>query len=67
MENLPELGESMEGIISGPVYKGITGIDRGSIILSIIAECEEKDYHAVGRELNRAVIMLFETHGIAIA
>ena len=67
MENLPAIGESIEGIISGPVYKGITGIERGAIILSIIAECEEKDYHAVGRELNRAVIVLFEIHGIAIA
>ena len=65
-ENLSKIGESIDEIISGPVYKGITGIGHGFITLSVIAECDEEDYYAVGRELNRAVIALFESHGISI-
>ena len=65
-EQLPRIGQAIPEIISGPYYKGVIGIGKGSITLSIIAECNEADYHEVQRALNRAVQELFAEKEIRI-
>ena len=65
-EQLPRIGQSIPEIISGPYYKGVISIGKGSITLSIIAECNEADYHEVQRALNRAVQELFAEQEIRI-
>ena len=39
---------------------------RGTVTLSIVAECNEGDYFTIQRNLNRAVQELFEQNGIKI-
>ncbi|MBR1659050.1 MAG: mechanosensitive ion channel family protein [Oscillospiraceae bacterium] len=65
-ENLPQIGKSIPEIISGPVYKGVVNLGKGTLSLSVIAECTEADYHEVQRKLNGAMAVLFEKHGISI-
>ena len=63
-ENLPQIGESIPEILSGPYYKGITSMGKGALTLSIIAECDEADYYVVQRALNHAVQEMLEENGI---
>ena len=65
-ERLPEIGKSIPEILSGPNYKGIVAMGRGTVTLSIIAECNESDYFKVQRGLNHALQRLFEENGIRI-
>ncbi|MBR4473136.1 MAG: mechanosensitive ion channel family protein [Oscillospiraceae bacterium] len=65
-EQLPHIGEAIPEIISGPYYKGVIAIGKGSITLSIIAECSEADYHVVQRALNRSIQELYAEKGIKI-
>ena len=65
-EQLPHIGSLIPEIVSGPFYKGVTAIGKGTVTLSIIAECNEADYYVVQRSLNRAVQELFEQQGIKI-
>ena len=63
-EKLPQIGESIPEILSGPYYKGITSMGRGALTLSIIAECDEADYYVVQRALNHAIQEMLEENGI---
>ncbi len=63
---LPGIGGRISEIISGPVYKGIIRLGGGTMTLSIIAECNEVDYHTVQRELNRELQEMCERHGIRL-
>jgi len=65
-EQLPHIGDSIQEIVSGPFYRGVVSIGKGTVTLSIIAECNEEDYFAVQRSLNRAIQELFEKQGIKI-
>lgn len=65
-EELPHIGASIPEIVSGPYYKGVTGLGKGNMTLSIIAECNEADYHQVQRALNRAVQELLAENEIRI-
>lgn len=65
-EELAGIGERIPEIISGPFYKGVIGFGNGFVTLSIIAECNEADYHLVQRELNRALQLILEEHDIQL-
>ena len=65
-DQLPQIGKAIPEIISGPFYKGVVNIGRGTFGLSIIAECMEEDYYRVQRQLNGAIAVFFEEHGIQI-
>ncbi|MBQ1792806.1 MAG: hypothetical protein II008_21735 [Oscillospiraceae bacterium] len=66
LKRLPEIGKSIPEILSGPTYKGIVSMGKGTVTLSIIAECNESDYYKVQRALNHALQRLFEENGIRI-
>ena len=65
-EKLPQIGSGIPEIISGPFYKGVVNLGRGTLCLNIIAECLEPNYHKVQRQLNGAVALLLEENGISI-
>ena len=65
-ENLSHIGSSIQEIVSGPYYKGVSSIGNGNMTLSIIAECNEGDYYTVQRALNRSIQELFANQGIKI-
>ena len=65
-EQLPQIGDSIPEIISGPYYRGIVSISRGAVTLSIVAECNEGDYFTVQRSLNHAIQDLFEKNSITV-
>ena len=66
LKRLPEIGKSIPEILSGPTYKWIVSMGKGTVTLSIIAECSESDYYKVQRALNHALQKLFEENGIRI-
>ena len=65
-EQLPRIGKEIPEVVSGPFYQGITSLGKGTMTLSITAECNEADYFTVQRALNRAVQELFEEKEIKL-
>ena len=70
-QELPALRYSIPEIISGPYYKGVWEIvsqtTGAKYKLNIICECDTKNSRIVRRELNRAVIILFEKYNFKFA
>ncbi len=65
-EVLPRIGERTEEIISGPYYKGVLSVEGGGVVLSVIAECSEDDYHKVERILIREIIMTLREQNVPL-
>ena len=65
-EQLPKIGKKIDKIVSGPYYYGVLGFDDNNIILSIMTECREEDYHHIQRELNKEMYNLFKNKKISV-
>ena len=65
-EVLPRIGERTEQIISGQYYKGVLSVEGGGVVLSVIAECSEDDYHKVERILIREIIMTLREQNVPL-
>ena len=65
IERLPKIKETVPGIISGPVYRGVIAIGGGAATLQISAECKETDFGNVQRELNQYIQYIFDEFDIA--
>lgn len=65
-EQLPKIGKKIDKIVSGPYYYGVLGFDDNNIILSIMTECREEDYHHIQRELNKEMYNLFKSKKISV-
>ena len=63
---LPRIGDKIPAIVSGPTYKGVTQLGKGTMTISILTECKEADYHKVQRSVNRELQSLFKSNGISI-
>lgn len=63
---LPKLKDKLTAIIDGPFYRGITNLADSSVVVKISAECREKDRVALGRDLNRAIKIIFDNNNINI-
>ena len=63
-KELPGIGDRIPEIINGPFYKGITGLSGDVLTVSIIAECNEEDYHEGERSLNREIRHMLDKNGI---
>ncbi len=63
---LPIIGESIDEIVSGPRYRGVTDIGNGGMKLTIVAECKEKNYGKVRSRLNREIRLMLEKYGVSI-
>lgn len=66
LRELPSIGERIPEILSGPFYKGIWTINKGTYTLAINAECKEINIRRVQRELNHELIILFTKNGYRI-
>ena len=66
IEQLPKIGQNIQGILRGPIYRGITMLVAGGVTISIGAECNEADFSRIQRELNHAIQDLFDENGIQI-
>ena len=63
---LPQIAAKHHEIISGPYYKGILSVEMGFAVLSIIAECNEDDYHKVERTLVREVLLALRENNVPV-
>lgn len=63
---LPGVGERIQQIISGPVYRGVEAIGKDSFRITILAECREEDYRWVQRQLNREIRLLLDREEVPI-
>ena len=69
-QNLPEIGEKFDKILSGPSYLGVISISGKTMqptkTLGIVATCEQKDMEKVSLFLNREISLLFEQEKIEL-
>jgi small conductance mechanosensitive channel len=65
-DTLPRIGQQCPQIISGPYYKGVLSVEMGFAVLSIIAECDEEDYHKVQRTLIREVLLALREKNVPV-
>ena len=63
---LPQIAAKHPEIISGPYYKGILSVEMGFAVLSIIAECNEDNYHKVERFLVREVLLALRENNVPV-
>ena len=63
---LPQIAAKHHEIISGPYYKGILSVEMGYAVLSIIAECNEDNYHKVERILVREVLLALRENNVPV-
>ncbi|MCQ2427339.1 MAG: mechanosensitive ion channel family protein, partial [Clostridia bacterium] len=65
-EALPKIGDANDMIIGQPKYIGVIQLGESSVVLRIVAECNEKNRNSVARYLNRELFLLFSEHNINI-
>ena len=65
-EELPRIGEAIPEVISGPYYKGIVSMGKGTVTIAILAEYRESAFFRVQRSLNHSIHKLFEQNHIRI-
>lgn len=65
-EELPRIGEAIPEVISGPYYKGIVSMGKGTVTIAILAEYSESAFFRVQRSLNHSIHKLFEQNHIRI-
>lgn len=65
-QTLPKIAAKHPEIISGPFYKGVLSVEMGFAVLSIIAECNEDDYHKVERALIREVLLALRENNVPV-
>ena len=63
---LPQIAAKHPEIISGPFYKGVLSVEMGFAVLSIIAECNEDNYHKVERALIREVLLALRENNVPV-
>jgi hypothetical protein len=65
-KTLPQIAAKHPEIISGPYYKGILSVEMGFAVLSIIAECNEDNYHKVERFLVREILLALRENNVPV-
>ncbi len=65
-KELPLIRERSRLIKGGPYYRGVAELADSSVILRIMAECDEEDRIQLERDLNREIKLIFDKNGINI-
>lgn len=65
-QTLPKIAAKHPEIISGPFYKGVLSVEMGFAVLSVIAECNEDNYHKVERALIREVLLALRENNVPV-
>ena len=63
---LPLIRERNRLIKGGPYYRGVAELADSSVMLRIMAECDEEDRIQLERDLNREIKLIFDKNGITI-
>ena len=63
---LPEIKLKHSEIEEGPFYKGVISLADSSVVIRIIALCEEHNKIQLNRDLNREIKLLFDKNNINI-
>lgn len=64
--NLESIKKEIPAIVDGPFYKGVSQLGDSGIYLKFVAKCKEEDRYQVERDLNRAVLNLFNDNKVNI-
>lgn len=65
-DNFEEIKKNIPSIVEGPFYKGVAELGDSAVVIRVVAKCKEDDKFQLERDLNRAVKILFDKHGINI-
>ena len=65
-KELPLIRDRNRLIKGGPFYRGVASLADSSVILRIMAECDEEDRIQLERDLNREIKLIFDKNGINI-
>ncbi len=63
---LPLIRERNRLIKGGPYYRGVANLADSSVVLRIMAECDEEDRIQLERDLNREIKLIFDRNGVTI-
>lgn len=63
---LPLVKDRLPAIISGPFYKGVAALGDSSVVLTVVAQCQEKDRGQLCRDLNRELKLICDHNNISI-
>ena len=63
---LPKIAQKDWRILAGPSYNGIVSLGNGTMILSIVTECNEHDVPYVQQLVNRSLQQIFTQNGYKI-
>ncbi len=64
--HLSEVAEKISMIKQGPFYTGIEELGNSSVVLRVLAKCDELDKYKVSRAMNREFKLLFDKNKIEI-
>lgn len=65
-DNLSEVAKNIPSIKAGPFYTGVETLGDSSVVLRILARCEELEKYKVTRSMNREFKLLFDRNNIEI-
>lgn len=66
-EELPHVKERLPAIEHGPYYRGVVQLADSSVIIRIVAQCQETDRVQLMRDMNREIKVMFDRRKIGIA
>jgi moderate conductance mechanosensitive channel len=63
---LEKIKAQIPDIVEGPYYRGVQSLGDSAVVIRVLAKTQELKKYQVVRELNRALKLLFDEHGIQI-
>lgn len=65
-DNLENIKSKIPEIVAGPRYDGVEQLGDSSVVVRVVAHCDEKDRLKVRRALNKELKILFDKNNIGI-
>ncbi len=65
-KNFDRMKQNIPDIIEGPYYRGVNELGESSVVIRIVAQCDENDRFQVVRDMNREILLIFAENGITI-
>ena len=64
---LPEIRAEIPSILSGPYYRGVRSLNGSKLTVGVSAECEQRDYVAIQRAMNRRLLAIMTEEGYTLS
>lgn len=65
-KELPRVKERLPEIEAGPYYRGVISLGDSSVVIRILAQCQEVHRVPLTRDLNREIKLIFDRNNISI-